>query len=186
MVFEAYVPALKAFLEKFTYAAVPAIGFLSSSTIFLPLPFDAIIFVSTPLLGLNPFLVGILAGIGAGLGESTGYFAGYGGRKVFTKLFRKKPRKRKKEIVSESFQREVERFKKILVESFISVMKKHLFFFIILACFIPFAFDFIGIVSGSLRYDFKKFLLAATIGKSVRYLLLAYVPLASISLLTQG
>jgi membrane protein YqaA with SNARE-associated domain len=147
-------------LTQFSYIGVFLIGIVSSSTIFLPLPADAIIFFAATKL--NPFLVGILAGIGAGIGEVTGYLVGAGGRLIV----KEKKRKRLPKLLR--------MLRKTPLIAFYNLLKKSIFLLIIFMCFVPFAFDFIGIFSGAVRYDMKKFLLATIIGKTIRYLLIAF------------
>lgn len=149
-------------LTKLPYVGVFFLGMISSSTIFLPLPADAAIFLAATKL--NPFLVGILAGIGAGIGELTGYLVGAGGRLIV------KERKKKRIL-----PKPLRTFHKVFLKTFQELFKKYIFWFIVFACFIPFAFDFIGIFSGAIRYDIKKFLIATIIGKTIRYLLVAFL-----------
>jgi membrane protein YqaA with SNARE-associated domain len=150
----------KSILLQFGYFGVFLLGIVFSSTIFLPLPIDAVVFLAAAKL--NPLLVGILAGIGAGTGEITGYLVGAGGRSIVKEKRRKKLLKLSK------------MFHGTFLITFYNLLKKSMFFLIIFACFIPFAFDFIGIFSGAVRYDMRKFLLAAIIGKTIRYLLVSF------------
>jgi membrane protein YqaA with SNARE-associated domain len=146
-------------LVKLSYFGIFVLGMVSSSTIFLPLPIDVIIFLVAA--ELNPYLVGVSAGIGAGIGELTGYLMGVGGRLVVLDESRKKLAKLPKA------------FRRAFFLTFYNLIKKSIFLLIVLMCFVPFIFDFIGIFSGAIRYDIKKFLLASIIGKTIRYLLIA-------------
>lgn len=106
-------------------------------------------------LGLNPFIVGVVAGIGSAVGELTGYLIGLGGRQVI----------------------EIKRMDKMIgksVKFFTKLFKKHGFWVIIITGAIPFPFDIIGILSGMGRYDIKKFFIATSIGKTIKTLLIAY------------
>jgi membrane protein DedA with SNARE-associated domain len=54
------------------------------------------------------------------------------------------------------------------------VFKKYGFATIIVASFLPFPFDIVGILSGIGKYDIKKFFIGTAIGKTLRMLLIAY------------
>jgi len=131
------------------YLGVFLVSFIGSSTIFLILPSDIVIFIAGALL--NPFLVGIIGGVGEALGETTGYFLGLGGRKILDKKYKKDVRKWEK------------------------MFKKYGgFFIIILFAATPLPDDIVGIIGGTLKYPLKKFLLASIIGKIIMGLILAY------------
>ena len=101
---------------------------------------------------LNPYIVGVVAGIGSGLGEITGYSVGAGASNIV-----------KKELDG--------RFKK-----WKEWIRKMIFFAIFVLSAIPNpAFDVAGIAAGSIGIDWKRFLLACVIGRTARYVLLAYL-----------
>lgn len=153
MVFESFVQAAVPLLIKFSYLGIALLSFISSSTIFLPVPADAIIIFSVATLGLNPILIGISGGLGSAIGELIGFFVGAGGRHVIEKK-----------------QRRIPNYVKVFVHAF----KKYGFPVIVLTAFLPFPFDIIGIIAGITGYNLKKFLLAAFIGKTVKITLIAY------------
>jgi membrane protein DedA with SNARE-associated domain len=142
------------FIEQFGYAAVFLISLLGTSTLFIPFPLDIIISFAFGS-GLNPVLIGIFAGLGSSLGELTGYFVGLGGRSII----------KEKRINAKTSK---------IVSFITSLFKKHGFFIIIIAAFVPFPFDVIGISAGIGNYDIKKFFVASLIGRSLRCILIAY------------
>ena len=137
-------------LLHFEYLGVFLISFIGSSTIFLPLPAAAFVFLAGGFL--NPVVLGISAGLGAGLGELTGYGIGFGGHKII-------------------FKKEVGRRMKKVIDVF---KKKGTFYAIILLAATPLPDDILGISAGFLKYDLKKFFLASLIGKIILHLIIAY------------
>jgi len=139
---------LSEILLTWGYLGVFVLSFLSSATLFFPLPVDGMIFT----LGskLNPWVLGIIAGIGASLGELTAYYAGY----VGTILVEKRKHLGKINKVRAMFQ-------------------KYGFFTIPLFAFTPLPFDVLGIFCGAIRYDVKKFFVGTLLGKIPRAVILA-------------
>jgi membrane protein DedA with SNARE-associated domain len=113
-------------------------------------------------LGLNPFLVGLTAGLGSAFGELTGYLIGLGGEE----MIKQKKKKNSK-----------------WVEYFEKLFKKHGFPIVMITAAIPFPFDVIGVLCGVSNYDIKKFLIATSIGKIIKCLLIAYAGVLGISYL---
>lgn len=137
-------------LKELGYAGVFIISLLSSALIFIPAPGWAAVIAIGGVL--NPYIVGVVAGIGSGLGEITGYSVGAGASNIV-----------KKEMDG--------RFKK-----WKDWIRKNDFFAIFVLSAIPNpAFDVAGIAAGSLGIDWKRFLLACVIGRTMRYVLLAYL-----------
>ena len=146
---------LLAALNKGSYLAVFIVSFISTSSIIIPIvpfgsPFTIITAVS---LGLNPFLVAIMGGTGSALGELFGYLVGMGGSAAIEKFEKKTPK----------FLKKLERFYSNIG-----------FWTILVFSFVPFPFDIIGVLSGASKYDMKKFLIAVTIGRIIRSMLIAY------------
>jgi membrane protein DedA with SNARE-associated domain len=153
MVFgEAFIIWAKQLIVQFSYIAIFFVSLISTSTIFIPFPIYIIIFFAAGL-GLNPLIVGITAGLGSAFGELTGYLIGVGGAKIIEEKRKKKLR---------------------LTEVFTRLFKRFGFLIVVIAAFIPFPFDAIGILAGVSKYDIKKFLLATSIGKIIKCLLIAY------------
>ena len=136
-------------IEMYGYMGLFVVTFLGSATIFFVLPTDIFVFASAAFL--NPFWIGIVGGLGKALGETVGYVLGLGSRKIIDRKYKKEAKKWEK------------------------MFRIHGgFFIIILFALTPLPDDIVGIVAGTLKYPFKKFLLASIIGKVTLTLILAY------------
>lgn len=138
-----------------SYFAIFITSFVSSSAVLIPvLPVPGYLPVLVGVgLGLNPMIVGLLGATGSILGDLIGYLVGMGGSATIEKFESKTPR----------FLKKFERF------------YSHVGFWAVLAfAFLPLPFDLIGILSGASKYNFKRFLLALTVGRVTRTLLIAY------------
>lgn len=125
------------------YLSVFLASLIGSATIILPTPVFAFIFAMGSIL--NPWLVGILAGVGAGIGELTGYAVGRGGGEVARKKY------------GTYFKKARE-----------WADKRGMFLIIIIFNATPLPADVIGLLVGVMRYNIKRFLLAAIIGKIIQ------------------
>jgi membrane protein YqaA with SNARE-associated domain len=139
------------FVERFeglVYLGAFLAMLISSATVILPVP--GIILVFTFGARFNPLLVGLAAGPGAALGEMTGYLAGYGASAI---------------VDNTAMYERISRW----------VGGRYGLAVIALLAFIPNpVFDMAGMVAGSLRIKWWQFLVAATIGKTARSILIAY------------
>ena len=142
-------------LTRLGYIGIFFVNLLSSATVVFPIPGVASVVVGGALF--NPVFVGIFSGVGAGLGELTGYFMGYGGRGLL------RNQKQRLERIEYFF---------------------HLagFWGILLFASIPFPFDFVGLLAGSLNYPVWKFAVATITGRILRNTIIAitgakFVPL---------
>jgi len=140
----------------------------ANASIVLPLPIDIFVFLLAHknFFGLGLFdlaLIGMIVGLGAAIGEMTAYFLGL----LTSRGLR--------EIESKAIKRKLEEIKENI--------KYKGMFFIVIAALVPFPFDFIGIAAGLLRYDAKKFFIAAFIGKSIKFTLIGLAGFYSISFL---
>jgi membrane protein DedA with SNARE-associated domain len=99
---------------------------------------------------LNPLLLGIVCGLGSTLGEFSAYLVGVGGRKVIEGRFEER---------LESAKRLIQRYGAAII-----------FLFALL----PLPDDVILIPLGVLRYDLKKALTAAFLGKVAMCTIVAY------------
>lgn len=131
--------------------------FISSLTIFFLIPTFSIIFLFSGFLKdpFQVFLLGTFSGLGSALGEITGYALGFSGR----------------ELISKDSER-LEKIKKRI--------NKYGVVFIFLFAISPLPFDIIGIISGIIEYDFRKFIIATILGKIVKYLIICYAGFFSI------
>lgn len=137
-------------IKRLGYLGVFLIMLISSATILVPIPGLVAAFFAGAML--NPFLVGIFGGIGSAIGELTGYSAGYGSR-----------------IIIED--RKLKNYEKVK-----KWMGKNGFLTILILAFLPNPFfDIAGIAAGALEYPAWKFLFACSIGKSIRFMLLALI-----------
>lgn len=140
----------QASLLKLGYFGIFFINFITSATVFIPIPGAATAFLSGAIL--NPFLVGIAAGVGATLGEIFGFLTGYQGRNLL-----------------ENYKKQIKWLGR--VEDFFKING---FLTIFVCALLPFPFfDFIGVLAGVMRYPILKFMLATFIGRVVRDILFA-------------
>ncbi len=138
------------------YPGVFLISLLGNATVIVPAPAYAIVFAVGGVL--NPVLTGLVAGLGASLGELTGYLAGTSGRAVVTHratYARMEP-----------------------------LLRRYGVFAIAALALIPNPFfDVAGILSGMLRIPAWQFVLAAWVGKSLRFIILAWGGATSLPLI---
>jgi uncharacterized membrane protein YdjX (TVP38/TMEM64 family) len=135
-------------ISSFGYLGVFVVSVVSTATIFLPVPGFLFILAVSPFL--NPFLLGVVAGAGMAIGELTGYLIGRGGNKALKKGDKK-------------WLRHGEDWFK----------KGRGFLFIVIFAATPLPDDITGIVGGVFKYDWRRFLLASFIGKTIMNILLA-------------
>ncbi len=137
------------------YVGIFLAQLLSSSTVLLPLPGMAAVFLYGAVL--NPVLVGVFAGLGAAFGELTGYMIGYGGHRIILRRNKQWSKTTK------------------------SLFRKYNPFFVIVAgAVLPFPFDVIGVLCGISKYDIKKFFAAVLIGNTIKLTLVAFAGLYGI------
>ena len=106
----------------------------------------------------NPFLVGIVSALGATIGELTGYIAGSSGRSIINK-----------------------EEKLVKVEGW---MKKYGLWTIFVLAVIPSPlFDLAGMVSGAGKIPVWKFMLVTLLGKTIKFLVIAFIGASSVSIL---
>ncbi len=128
------------------YPGVFIISLLGNATLILPAPSWAIVFAVGG--ALNPYWVGIFAGIGSAIGEMTGYLAGFAGRAI---------------VENRARYHRLE-----------TLMNRYGAWLIFALAAIPNPlFDVGGILAGTLKMPWWKFLGAAVAGKTVRFILLA-------------
>ena len=133
-------------LGAYGYPAIFLVSLFGNAVLFLPAPGFALVLAAGA--SLDPIMVGLVAGAGASLGEMTGYLAGYSGQTV---------------LQDKPFYNRVRGWMET---------KGVLAIFLFGAVPNPF-FDVGGIVAGAMRMPTWQFLLAAWLGKSLRFALLA-------------
>ena len=132
------------YIETSGYAGVFLMGVIGSASPIWPLPGSWAAFVAAGL-GLNPFLIGLVAGVGEPIGELSGYTAGYGGQIAINRW---------------------KRYAQIM-----NWMRRHGGMTIFIISAIPnFFIKLATIAAGSLRYPLWKFFIYCWAGKTVKSL----------------
>lgn len=143
-------------LEAYGYLGIFLISILGSATIVIPAPTILVTFVGGGIF--NPFLVGLVSALGATIGELTGYLAGSSGRAIINK-----------------------EEKLVKVEGW---MKKYGLWTIFVLAVVPNPlFDLAGMVSGAGKIPVWKFLLVTLLGKTIKFLTIAFIGAGSVSVL---
>lgn len=143
-------------LEAYGYLGIFLISILGSATIVIPAPTILVTFVGGGIF--NPVLVGLISALGATIGELTGYLAGSSGRVIINKEERL-----------------------VKVEGW---MRKYGLWTIFVLATIPNPlFDLAGMVSGAGRIPVWKFLLVTLLGKTIKFLVIAFIGAGSVSVL---
>ena len=137
-------------IYQWGYFGVFVISLVSNATLFFfPVPFQAVIFAAAAIF--NPFWVAVAAAAGAIIGDAWVYMLGLGG----------------KEILERKYEWQIMKTRRRF--------EKHgAFVWIFAAALFPFPIDVVSIFCGIIKYDFKKFIIALTLGKFIKYLVLAY------------
>lgn len=137
--------------KKYGYLGVFVISFFTCATVILPFPFAGLsISLAVSLASqTDPFTVALVCALGATLGEGVGYIVGRTGKKILNV----------KEMT--------------LYQRVKGWLQKHGKWAIIGLSFQPiFPFDILGIIAGTLRYPFLKFLLFCFLGRIPKYLII--------------
>lgn len=149
---------LQYLIETWGYFGVFIVNAIGSATIIFPLP--GFLFTLALATTLNPWLLGISAGLGSAVGELTGYAAGRVGREAIK-----------------------EKYKKWFFQADKLIEKHGPFPIIVFFAAAPLPADIVGILSGMISYDVRKFFLAMFIGKAIKSLLLIFFFLYGINYL---
>lgn len=161
-------------LGDFGYPGIFIANLLSTSTVFIPVPgltAAGQALIINEASERNPILVGFLGGLGMGLGEVTAYMVGLGGGRVA---------RGREFALPARLERTMER-----VARWVNWLMGHhgtLTLFTLSAIPNP-AFEFAGITAGAIQFDFRRFMIAVTLGKIVRGFILAAIGYYSISFL---
>ena len=135
-------------LKTYGYLGAFVISIILNATVIIPVSNMAIISSLGGVLPL-PYVVGLAGGIGAAIGEMTGYIAGRSGRGLLSK--------------SNLYNR---------VEGWV---KKRGWIAVFLLSIFPVVFDIVGIIAGALRMPIWRFFLAVWLGRTIIYIVAAYV-----------
>jgi membrane protein DedA with SNARE-associated domain len=135
-------------VTNYGYAGAFLISIFGNFTIFFPVPFTITIYAFGATL--NPLLLGIACGLGSTIGEFSAYLVGAGGRK----------------IIEGRYGERLENAK-LLIEKYGMTI-------IFLFALLPLPDDVILIPLGMMRYDLKKALTAAFLGKVAMCTIVAY------------
>ena len=135
-------------LATYGYLGVLIACFAANSTVFLPAPSSAIVFISASIY--SPFWVAVIGGLGSSVGEVMGYWAGYSGRRIIQNTDR--------EI---RIQRYVDHYG---------------IWAVLVFAFLPLPlFDLVGVVAGASQMSLVTFLVPCLVGKTAKMFLYAYV-----------
>lgn len=146
--------SFEAVIGAWGYLGVFAVSLVSSASIIVPLPGPLLI--AAAALVLNPWLVGIAAGLGSGIGELTGYAAGRAGKAVVQAQGAKQSASLRWLAWAEKW-----------------AQKRGMFFVVFACAATPLPMDIAGIVAGVAGYDWRRFLVASILGKTVEALAIA-------------
>jgi len=137
-------------LQEFGYVGIFLIMFLGNATVLIPVPVLAPLNILLGGVFANPLLVGLTVGIASSLGELVGYLAGYSGSGI---------------VKSSKVYKKIE----------LQVEKYGLWAILFLALIPNPLFDVAGLAAGALGIKWWKFLIAVTIGKTIRAIVFAYI-----------
>jgi len=145
-------------LGDYGYLGLFVISIIGNATLIIPAPVFVVACAAGVIYG--PIGVGVVAGVGSAIGELTGYMAGAGGK---------------------AFIPEGKRYQQLH-----RFMQRHGMLAIFLLAAIPNPiFDVGGIIAGALQMKGWKFLLAASLGKSIRLGVTAWACQSGLPLLQQ-
>ncbi len=135
-------------MQNYGYAGAFVISIFGNFTIFFPVPYAITIYAFGATL--NPLVLGIVCGLGSAIGEFSAYLVGVGGRKV----------------LEDSYGERLEGAKLLI--------QRYGMLIIFLFALLPLPDDLILIPLGMLRYDLRKALIAAFLGKVGMCVTIAY------------
>ncbi len=135
-------------LEAYGYLGAFLISLIFNATVILPVGNVLVISTLGAILP-SATIVGLAGGAGAAIGEITGYMVGYSGRGVAER--------------SKMYER---------VEGWIRRWGTVVIFIFAL---VPFIFDLAAIAAGVLRFPFWKFLLLCWLGRTIAYIVVAFI-----------
>ena len=147
----------ESFVRNYGLVGVLVASMISNATVFVILPaVEGILFIFSERYAVSfteVAMYSFAAGLGAAIGEMTSYIMGLIGVKAAEKVKHKEFGK-------------LDRIKDLL--------GKKGMLFVFLGSLTPFPFDIIGIAAGVIKYDVKKFFVAALLGKITRFLIIGF------------
>lgn len=143
-------------LDRFGYGGVFLLSLIGNASLVLPLPTFMAAFAGGGLL--DPLAVGVIAAAGATIGELTGYLAGSSGRATIENR---------------------ETYRRVHVW----MRRRGLLTLFVLAAIPNPLFDIAGMTAGVLRFPVPSFLLATWAGKTVKFLVIAFLGAGAVSLI---
>jgi uncharacterized membrane protein YdjX (TVP38/TMEM64 family) len=135
-------------VQDYGYLGAFLISIVGNFTVFLPVPYALTIYAFGATL--DPLLLGIVCGLGSTVGEFSAYLVGWGGRRVVEGRYGQR------------------------LESAKLLVQRYGMLVIFLFCALPLPTDLILIPLGMLKYDLKKAMVAAFLGKTVMLVTVAY------------
>ena len=152
MVVAAFLLRDRLTLTQVGYGGIALASLIASAGLIIPVPALAAVCIGGALT-LNPLIVGLVAGSAETLGELTGYFFGYSGQGMVqrSRLY----------LRLETWMRQREWFPLALL---------------FLLSLVPNpVFDVVGLAAGALRVPVWKFLSTVWVGKTLKFLAVAYL-----------
>lgn len=135
-------------LKSYGYLGAFVISIILNATIIIPVSNMAVIMALGATLP-SPVMVGLAGGLGAAIGEMTGYIAGRSGRGLLAR--------------SSVYNR---------VEGWV---KRWGWVAVLILSIFPIVFDVVGIIAGALRMPLWRFFLACWLGRTISYVVVAYL-----------
>jgi uncharacterized membrane protein YdjX (TVP38/TMEM64 family) len=134
-------------LGNYGYLGTFILSVATNATILLPMP--SILMILPLGATFNPLYIGLVAGLGGAIGEMTAYVVGYTGRGIWND--------------NPNYIRAI------------GWLKRWGMLIVFLFSVTPMPLDIMGIAAGTLRLPAWKFFLPSWLGKTIKYIILAYV-----------
>jgi membrane protein YqaA with SNARE-associated domain len=153
-----YFPLSTETSQAILYASVFVIFLFANLSLIIPIPITTPVIAAAVIAG-NPLIVGLAAAAGGSIGEIGGYLVGRLGHNVLMRdNFMCRINQR---FCASSLKQDVERYGPIGIG--------------VLAAQPIIPFDIGGIVAGSIKMSFGRFYIALLIGRTVKYVMFAYL-----------
>ncbi len=146
------------------YPGAFLLSIFGNSTLFVPIPYLAVIFFLGSSPSISPLLLGIITGIGSGIGELSSYIIGRGGGK----------------LMDTNYSEKLNTYRKLVEQR---PMLTHFLIFFFAAT--PLPDDIILVPLGLINYSWKTSIIPCTLGKIVLTTAIAYAGKYSIEFVEQ-